>query len=152
MGLGVASVSPGLPTSLSPVPDVLDMVDVLVEGSEGLDEEIGFSLTEDMVQQTFPFSAMVPAALEARNKLILGPENETGTEVLVERGGSGVQEAQSSHCIRHGCTWQLGALQGYWGQWLAGWAWQGVHTPGSVFGSFLALSSGFTPGSLWAHS
>jgi hypothetical protein len=54
------------------------MVDVLVEGSEGLDEEIGFSLSEDMVLLTFPFSAVVPAALEARNKLLLGTENEAG--------------------------------------------------------------------------
>ncbi|MGH0120512.1 UNVERIFIED_CONTAM: hypothetical protein FKN15_016358 [Acipenser sinensis] len=49
--------------------DVLDMVDVIVEGSEGLDEEIGSTLNEDMILQTFPFSAVVPAALEARNKL-----------------------------------------------------------------------------------
>lgn len=59
--------------------DVLDMVDVLVEGSEGLDEEIGFLLNEDMILLTFPFSAVVPAALEARNKLLLGTESETGT-------------------------------------------------------------------------
>lgn len=55
------------------------MVDVLVEGSEGLDEEIGFLLNEDMILLTFPFSAVVPAALEARNKLLLGTESETGT-------------------------------------------------------------------------
>lgn len=61
------------------VSDVLDMVDVLVEGSEGLDEEIGFLLDEDMILLTFPFSAVVPAALEARNKLLLGTEHETGT-------------------------------------------------------------------------
>nr|XP_035139206.2 nucleolar pre-ribosomal-associated protein 1 isoform X2 [Callithrix jacchus] len=61
---------------ISHIDDVLDMVDVLVEGSEGLDEEIGFSLNEDMILLTFPFSAVVPAALEARNKLLLG----TGTE------------------------------------------------------------------------
>ncbi|XP_049623804.1 nucleolar pre-ribosomal-associated protein 1-like, partial [Suncus etruscus] len=67
---------------ISHIDDVLDMVDVLVEGSEGLDEEIGFSLTEDMVQLTFPFSAVVPAALEARNKLILGPKNETGESIM----------------------------------------------------------------------
>lgn len=62
--------------------DVLDMVDVLVEGSDGLDEEIGFTLNEDTVIQTFPFSAVVPAALEARNKLLLQTENETGTEFV----------------------------------------------------------------------
>lgn len=55
------------------------MVDVLVEGSEGLDEEIGALLNEDMAVLTFPFSAVVPAALEARNKLLLGTENAAGT-------------------------------------------------------------------------
>lgn len=55
------------------------MVDVLVEGSEGLDEDIGFLLNEDMILLTFPFSALVPAALEARNKLLLGTECEAGT-------------------------------------------------------------------------
>lgn len=64
------------------VSDVLDMVDVLVEGSEGLDEEIGVSLDEDMALLTFPFSAVVPAALEARNKLLLGTENAAGTCVV----------------------------------------------------------------------
>lgn len=59
------------------------MVDVLVEGSEGLDEEIGFLLNEDMVLLTFPFSALVPAALEARNKLLLGAENEAGILCIV---------------------------------------------------------------------
>uniref|UniRef100_A0A8D0H9D5 URB1 ribosome biosis homolog n=1 Tax=Sphenodon punctatus TaxID=8508 RepID=A0A8D0H9D5_SPHPU len=56
---------------ISHIDDVLDMVDVLVEGSEGLDEEIGFTLNEDMIVNAFPFSAVVPAALEARNKLLL---------------------------------------------------------------------------------
>lgn len=55
------------------------MVDVLVEGSEGLDEDIGFLLDEDMILLTFPFSALVPAALEARNKLLLGTESTAGT-------------------------------------------------------------------------
>ncbi|XP_032938332.1 mitochondrial uncoupling protein 3-like isoform X4 [Catharus ustulatus] len=59
-------------------PDVLDMVDVLIEGSDGFDEAIGFSLSEDMIIQTFPFSAVVPAALEARNILLLQSENGTG--------------------------------------------------------------------------
>ena len=49
-----------------------------MEGSEGLDEDIGFLLDEDMILLTFPFSALVPAALEARNKL-LGTENTAGT-------------------------------------------------------------------------
>ncbi|KAM8819873.1 nucleolar pre-ribosomal-associated protein 1 [Eudromia elegans] len=66
---------------ISHIDDVLDMVDVLVEGSDGLDEEIGFTLNEDTVIQTFPFSAIVPAALEARNKLLLQTENETGVHV-----------------------------------------------------------------------
>uniref|UniRef100_M3XPW4 URB1 ribosome biogenesis homolog n=1 Tax=Mustela putorius furo TaxID=9669 RepID=M3XPW4_MUSPF len=68
---------------ISHIDDVLDMVDVLVEGSEGLDEEIGFLLNEDMILLTFPFSAVVPAALEARNKLLLGTESETGESVVV---------------------------------------------------------------------
>ncbi|XP_009955891.1 PREDICTED: nucleolar pre-ribosomal-associated protein 1 [Leptosomus discolor] len=67
---------------VSHIDDVLDMVDVLVEGSDGLDEEIGFTLNEDMIIQTFPFSAVVPAALEARNVLLLQTENGTGTHVV----------------------------------------------------------------------
>ncbi|KAM7038132.1 nucleolar pre-ribosomal-associated protein 1-like [Acridotheres tristis] len=57
-----------MPVSL--IDDVLDMVDVLIEDSDGFDEEVGFSLNEDMIIQTFPFSAVVPAALEARNKQV----------------------------------------------------------------------------------
>ncbi|XP_076974949.1 nucleolar pre-ribosomal-associated protein 1 isoform X3 [Tamandua tetradactyla] len=68
---------------VSHIDDVLDMVDVLVEGSEDLDEEIGFLLNEDMVLLTFPFSALVPAALEARNKLLLGAENEAGESIVL---------------------------------------------------------------------
>uniref|UniRef100_A0A8C5TWG7 URB1 ribosome biogenesis homolog n=1 Tax=Malurus cyaneus samueli TaxID=2593467 RepID=A0A8C5TWG7_9PASS len=67
---------------VSHIDDVLDMVDVLIEDSEGLDEEIGFSLNEDMIIQTFPFSAVIPAALEARNVLLLQSEN--GTAHIVE--------------------------------------------------------------------
>ncbi|XP_051464954.1 nucleolar pre-ribosomal-associated protein 1 isoform X2 [Apus apus] len=67
---------------ISHIDDVLDMVDVLVEGSDGLDEEIGFTLNEDMVIQTFPFSAIVPAALEARNTLLLRTENGTGAHIV----------------------------------------------------------------------
>uniref|UniRef100_A0A8C8SFU0 URB1 ribosome biogenesis homolog n=1 Tax=Pelusios castaneus TaxID=367368 RepID=A0A8C8SFU0_9SAUR len=63
---------------ISHIDDILDMVDVLVEGSEGLDEEIGFTLNEDMILHTFPFSAVVPAALEVRNKMLLQTENEMG--------------------------------------------------------------------------
>ncbi|XP_055273360.1 nucleolar pre-ribosomal-associated protein 1 [Moschus berezovskii] len=67
---------------VSHIDDVLDMVDVLVEGSEGLDEEVGFVLNEDMILLTFPFSAVVPAALEARNKLLLGTESEAGESIV----------------------------------------------------------------------
>ncbi|XP_050811957.1 nucleolar pre-ribosomal-associated protein 1 isoform X2 [Gopherus flavomarginatus] len=67
---------------ISHIDDVLDMVDVLVEGSKGLDEEIGFSLNEDMILHTFPFSAVVPAALEARNKLLLQTENDMGGSIV----------------------------------------------------------------------
>ncbi|NXG73591.1 NPA1P protein, partial [Baryphthengus martii] len=67
---------------VSHIDDVLDMVDVLIEGSDGLDEEIGFTLNEDMIIQTFPFSAVVPAALEARNTLLLQTENGTGTHIV----------------------------------------------------------------------
>ena len=70
----------GLLPGPNPGSDVLDMVDVLVEGSEGLDEEVGFALSEDTALLTFPFSAVVPAALEARNKLLLGTEGEAGTQ------------------------------------------------------------------------
>lgn len=73
------------------VSDVLDMVDVLVDGSEGLDEEIGFLLNEDMVLLTFPFSAVVPAALEARNKLLLGTEKEAGTSCSQDAMGASDQ-------------------------------------------------------------
>ncbi|XP_027271372.1 nucleolar pre-ribosomal-associated protein 1 isoform X3 [Cricetulus griseus] len=67
---------------ISHIDDVLDMVDVLVEGSEGLDEDIGFLLNEDMILLTFPFSALVPAALEARNKLLLGTESKAGESIM----------------------------------------------------------------------
>ncbi|XP_068281432.1 nucleolar pre-ribosomal-associated protein 1 [Nyctibius grandis] len=67
---------------VSHIDDVLDMVDVLIEGSDGLDEEIGFTLNEDMIIQTFPFSAVVPAALEGRNILLLQTENGTGAHIV----------------------------------------------------------------------
>nr|ACH44348.1 putative cdna KIAA0539 variant 5 [Taeniopygia guttata] len=35
------------------------MLAVLMEGGDGLDEEIGFSLNEDVIIQTFLFSAVV---------------------------------------------------------------------------------------------
>lgn len=40
-----------------------------MEGNDGEMEEFGPSLSEDLIIQTFPFSVVVPAALEARNKL-----------------------------------------------------------------------------------
>ncbi|XP_066036371.1 nucleolar pre-ribosomal-associated protein 1 [Chamaea fasciata] len=67
---------------VSHIDDVLDMVDVLIEGSDGLDEEIGLSLNEDVIVQTFPFSAVVPAALEARNMLLLQSETGTGAHIV----------------------------------------------------------------------
>ncbi|TDH14693.1 hypothetical protein EPR50_G00022920 [Perca flavescens] len=54
---------------VSHIDDVLDMLDVIMEGNEGEMEELGPSLSEDLIIQTFPFSVVVPAALEARNKL-----------------------------------------------------------------------------------
>ncbi|XP_069563498.1 nucleolar pre-ribosomal-associated protein 1 [Brachyistius frenatus] len=54
---------------VSQIDDVLDMLDVIMEGNDGEMEEFGPSLSEDLIIQTFPFSAVVPAALEARKKL-----------------------------------------------------------------------------------
>ncbi|XP_030601182.1 nucleolar pre-ribosomal-associated protein 1 [Archocentrus centrarchus] len=54
---------------VSHIDDVIDMLDVIMEGSDGELEEFSTSINEDLVIQTFPFSALVPAALEARNKL-----------------------------------------------------------------------------------
>ncbi|KAK5868904.1 hypothetical protein PBY51_009879 [Eleginops maclovinus] len=54
---------------ISHIDDVLDMLDVIMEGNEGEMEALGPSLSEDLIIQTFPFSVVVPAALEARNKL-----------------------------------------------------------------------------------
>uniref|UniRef100_A0A670XZ50 URB1 ribosome biosis homolog n=1 Tax=Pseudonaja textilis TaxID=8673 RepID=A0A670XZ50_PSETE len=66
---------------ISHIDDVLDMIDVLVEDSEGLNEEIGCTLSEDMIVNTFPFSAIVPSSLEARNKLLV---DENARESIVE--------------------------------------------------------------------
>ncbi|XP_028321135.1 nucleolar pre-ribosomal-associated protein 1 [Gouania willdenowi] len=54
---------------VSHIDDVLDMIDVIMEGNDGEMEEFGPSLSEDLIIQTFPFSPLVPAALETRNKL-----------------------------------------------------------------------------------
>ncbi|XP_029140605.1 nucleolar pre-ribosomal-associated protein 1 [Protobothrops mucrosquamatus] len=67
---------------ISHIDDVLDMIDVLVEDSESLNEEIGCTLSEDMVVNTFPFSAIVPASLEARNKLFV--DENAREESIVE--------------------------------------------------------------------
>ncbi|XP_074070216.1 nucleolar pre-ribosomal-associated protein 1 isoform X2 [Macrotis lagotis] len=67
---------------VSHIDDILDMVDVLVEDNEDLDEEIQFSLSEDMILLTFPFSAIVPLALENRNRLLLGAGNNSGKSIV----------------------------------------------------------------------
>ncbi|XP_034022476.1 nucleolar pre-ribosomal-associated protein 1 [Thalassophryne amazonica] len=54
---------------VSHIDDVLDMLDVIMEGNERQMEEFGPSLSEELIMQTFPFSVVVPSALEARNKL-----------------------------------------------------------------------------------
>ncbi|KAM5180794.1 nucleolar pre-ribosomal-associated protein 1 [Mantella aurantiaca] len=66
---------------ISHIDDVMDMVDVIVEGSEGLDEEVGFNLDEDMILQTFPFSAVIPVVLEARNGIMT--PGEDGHECVI---------------------------------------------------------------------
>ncbi|OCT93833.1 hypothetical protein XELAEV_18011503mg [Xenopus laevis] len=63
---------------ISHIDDVMDMVDVIVEGSEGLDDEIGVTLDNDLILQTFPFSAAVPVALEIRSRLLSSEESENG--------------------------------------------------------------------------
>ncbi|XP_067849273.1 nucleolar pre-ribosomal-associated protein 1 isoform X2 [Heptranchias perlo] len=67
---------------ISHIDDVLDMVDVIMETSEGLNDEVGFTLSEDMIAQTFPFSAVVTAALEAKNKMVSG--NSGGTDAVLK--------------------------------------------------------------------
>lgn len=51
------------------LPDVIDMLDVILESNDGEMEEFGPSLSDDLIIQTFPFSVLVPATLEARNNL-----------------------------------------------------------------------------------
>ncbi|KAM9452285.1 nucleolar pre-ribosomal-associated protein 1 [Salvelinus alpinus] len=63
---------------ISHIDDVMDMVDVIMEGSEGETEELGPALSDDLILQTFPFSAVVPAVLEARNKLPATYRTENG--------------------------------------------------------------------------
>lgn len=40
----------------------------MIEASEKDADNLGLSLTDDIILQIFPFSAAVPAVLEARNK------------------------------------------------------------------------------------
>ncbi|XP_063812468.1 nucleolar pre-ribosomal-associated protein 1 [Pseudophryne corroboree] len=67
---------------VSHIDDVMDMVDVIVEGSEGLDEEVGHALDEEMILHTFPFSAMVPVTLETRNRLLTSWKD--GDEFMIQ--------------------------------------------------------------------
>ncbi|XP_038829651.1 nucleolar pre-ribosomal-associated protein 1 [Salvelinus namaycush] len=67
---------------ISHIDDVMDMVDVIMEGSEGETEELGPALSDDLILQTFPFSAVVPAVLEARNKLPATYRTENGLLAL----------------------------------------------------------------------
>ncbi|XP_047662255.1 nucleolar pre-ribosomal-associated protein 1 [Tachysurus fulvidraco] len=53
---------------ISHINDVPCVMDVMIEASEKDADNIGLSLTDDIILQIFPFSAAVPAVLEARNK------------------------------------------------------------------------------------
>ncbi|KAB5535628.1 hypothetical protein PHYPO_G00120070 [Pangasianodon hypophthalmus] len=53
---------------ISHIDDVPGVIDVVIEASEKDADNIGLSLTDDIILQIFPFSAAVPAVLEARNK------------------------------------------------------------------------------------
>ncbi|KAL4647749.1 nucleolar pre-ribosomal-associated protein 1 [Arapaima gigas] len=66
---------------VSHIDDVLDMVDVILDGSEGEVEELAPSISDDLILQTFPFSALVPAVLEARNSLSSIHKEENGVVV-----------------------------------------------------------------------
>lgn len=48
--------------------DVAGITDVKIEASETDSESAGLALTDDIIFQIYPFSAAVPAVLEARNK------------------------------------------------------------------------------------
>lgn len=50
------------------IADVPCVMDVIIETSEKDADNFGLSLTDDIILQIFPFSAAVPAVLEARNK------------------------------------------------------------------------------------
>ncbi|XP_077646803.1 uncharacterized protein LOC110484500 [Lonchura striata] len=78
------------------------MLAVLMEGSDGLDQEIEFSLNEDVIIQRVLCSAVVPAALAARNMLLLQSENGTGDAIegkptfLCPRWGEPQQQQHST--------------------------------------------------------
>ena len=80
------------------------MLDVIMEGNDGEMEEFGPSLSEDLIIQTFPFSVVVPAALEARNKL---PENKGKPSIWINscklKGGewSSVLEQKMGFALKH---------------------------------------------------
>uniref|UniRef100_A0A8C9VHG9 URB1 ribosome biogenesis homolog n=1 Tax=Scleropages formosus TaxID=113540 RepID=A0A8C9VHG9_SCLFO len=63
---------------ISHIDDVLDMVDVILDSSEGDMDQLAPSVSDDLILQTFPFSALVPAALEARNSLQATNKAEKG--------------------------------------------------------------------------
>lgn len=65
----LAQISGALTLCFCHLLDVIDMLDVILEGNDGEMEEFGPSLSDDLIIQTFPFSVLVPAALEARNNL-----------------------------------------------------------------------------------
>ncbi|KAM9439632.1 nucleolar pre-ribosomal-associated protein 1 [Clarias gariepinus] len=54
--------------SISHFNDVAGITDVKIEASETDSESAGLALTDDIIFQIYPFSAAVPAVLEARNK------------------------------------------------------------------------------------
>lgn len=66
-----------------------------MDGNEGEMEEFGPSLSEDLIIQTFPFGVVVPAALEARNKLPAekgkAPLPQLGLIYNVKNGTTGVK-------------------------------------------------------------
>ncbi|KAM6946090.1 nucleolar pre-ribosomal-associated protein 1 [Aplochiton taeniatus] len=92
---------------ISHIDDVLDMVDVIMESNEGEMEEFGPSLSDDLILQTFPFSAVVPAVLEARNKLPAAYKTEKG--VVYEYVASVLSDVL--HCQRDPLPLCLALLQ-----------------------------------------